>query len=118
ALWEHTENANDIGHEEGTHRTSGGLMPGQLCRLLEVLQDLHFRETWDWSLASLELHFDPWAEPPESVVAEGLKSVRGYFEELYADPCRIKRRSVKVILVKQEGAQKTSSRQSMEANEA
>ncbi|CBN78371.1 LRR-GTPase of the ROCO family, putative pseudogene [Ectocarpus siliculosus] len=109
ALWDHTENANDIGHEEGTHRTSGGPMPSQLYRLLEVLEDLHFRETWDWSLASLELHFNPWAEPPESVVAEGLKSVRGYFEDLYADPCRIKRRSVKVILVRQEGARKTSN---------
>ncbi|CAN0286373.1 unnamed protein product, partial [Ectocarpus fasciculatus] len=43
---------------------------------------------------------------------------RGYFEDLYAEPCRIKHSSVKVVLVGQEGAGKTSLRQSMKANEA
>ncbi|CAM9811033.1 unnamed protein product, partial [Ectocarpus sp. 8 AP-2014] len=61
---------------------------------------------------------NPWAEPPESIVAKGPKSVRGYFEDLYAEPFRIKRSSVKVVLVGQEGAGKTSLRQSMKANDA
>ncbi|CAN0362368.1 unnamed protein product [Ectocarpus sp. 6 AP-2014] len=82
-----------------------GAMPNQLCRLLDVLD-------------GVTLGVNPWAEPPESIVAKGPKSIRGYFEDLYAEPCWIKRSSVKVVLVGQEGAGKTSLRQSMKANKA
>lgn len=73
-------------------------MPGQLCRLLDVLER-----------AKIILDGNPWAEPPESIVAKGCKSVRSYFEDLYAEPCRIERISTKVVLVGQEGAGKSRS---------
>ncbi|CAB1116371.1 unnamed protein product [Ectocarpus sp. CCAP 1310/34] len=77
-------------------------MPSQLCRLLDVL-DSSVR------LIAVGLSGNPWAEPPESIVVKGLENIRGYFEDLYAEPCRIKRSSVKVVLVGQEGAGKTRS---------
>ncbi|CAB1115806.1 unnamed protein product [Ectocarpus sp. CCAP 1310/34] len=113
ALWDHTQNAEDIGHDEGTQRMSGGPMPSQLCRLLDVLDDIQ-----QGKFQSLKLGTNPWVEPPEPIVVKGPKAVRGYFEDLYAEPCRIKRSIVKVVLVGQEGAGKTSLRQSMKANEA
>lgn len=58
-------------------------------------------------LVPLSLGNDPWAEPPEPIVARGAKSIRGYFKDLYSEPCRIQRSSVKVVLVGQEGAGKT-----------
>ncbi|CAM9232638.1 unnamed protein product [Ectocarpus sp. 12 AP-2014] len=109
ALWDHTHYIQDIVHERALG-TSVGLIPSQLCRLLDVL------DRAEGGILSLE--DNPWAEPPESIVAKGPKSIRGYFEDLYAEPCRVQRSSVKVILVGQEGAGKTSLRQSMKANEA
>ncbi|CAM9385672.1 unnamed protein product, partial [Ectocarpus fasciculatus] len=85
------------GHEEGAHSKSGGRIPSQLCRLLDVFDDLTF----------LSLGDNPWAEPPESIVDRGAKGIRGYFEDLYADACQIQRNSIKIILVGQEGAGKT-----------
>ncbi|CAM9930362.1 unnamed protein product [Ectocarpus sp. 6 AP-2014] len=99
-----------VHHKEGGDIMPGGAMPSQLCRLLVVLDRL--------GGANLALRGNPWAEPPESIVAKGPKSIRGYFEDLYAEPCWIKRSSVKVVLVGQEGAGKTSLRQSMKANKA
>ncbi|CAM9221130.1 unnamed protein product [Ectocarpus fasciculatus] len=112
ALWDHTQNVQDVDHKERGDSMSGGAMPSQLCRLLGVLDSVG-REG-----GAPKLNGNPWAEPPESIVAKGPKSIRGYFEDLYAEPCRIKRSSVKVVLVGQEGAGKTSLRQSMKANEA
>ncbi|CAB1106422.1 unnamed protein product [Ectocarpus sp. CCAP 1310/34] len=86
-------------------------MPSQLRRLPDVL-DSSVGSNW------FRLGGNPWAEPPESIVDKGLKNTRGYFEDLYAEPCRIKRSSVKVVLVGQEGAGKTSLRKSMKANKA
>ncbi|CAN0427858.1 unnamed protein product, partial [Ectocarpus fasciculatus] len=88
-------------------------MPSQLCRLLDVLDRIEGKTPRGPSW----LGGNPWAEPPESIVTKGPKIVRGYFEDLYAEPCRIKHSSVKVVLVGQEGAGKTSLRQSMKANE-
>ncbi|CAN0358648.1 unnamed protein product, partial [Ectocarpus sp. 12 AP-2014] len=42
----------------------------------------------------------------------------GYFEDLFSEPCRIQRNSVKVVLVGQESAGKTSLCRSMKANKA
>ncbi|CAM9684810.1 unnamed protein product [Ectocarpus sp. 12 AP-2014] len=78
---------------------SGKTMPSQLCQLLDVLDSV--------PSTNLRLDGNPWAEPPESIVAKGPKSIRGYFEDLYAEPCRMKRSSIKVVLVGQEGAGKT-----------
>ncbi|CAM9834458.1 unnamed protein product [Ectocarpus sp. 4 AP-2014] len=98
---------------------SGGPMPSQLCRLLDILDSVQGKGRKDPGFGlRLSLNDNPWAEPPESIVAKGPKSIRGYFEDLYAEHCRIKRRGVKVLLVGQEGAGKTSLRQSMKANKA
>ncbi|CAM9177444.1 unnamed protein product [Ectocarpus sp. 8 AP-2014] len=105
-LWDHTCNVEDVGQERA-NRMSGGTIPSELRRLLETLDG-----------ADTDLGGNPWAEPPESIVTKGMESVRGYFEDLYAEPCRVQRSSVKVVLVGQEGAGKTSLRQSMKANEA
>ncbi|CAN0466382.1 unnamed protein product, partial [Laminaria digitata] len=55
----------------------------------------------------LALYANPWAEPPEAVVNSGIVAVIGYFDALYSSPCRVRRNSVKVVLVGQEGAGKT-----------
>ncbi|CAN0283564.1 unnamed protein product [Ectocarpus sp. 12 AP-2014] len=98
---------------------SGGSMPRQLCRLLDILDRVEEKGRLRSNFGPhLDLDNNPWAEPPESIVAKGPKSIRGYFEDLYAEDCRIKRRGVKVIFVGQEGAGKTSLRQSMKNNKA
>ncbi|CAN0189484.1 unnamed protein product [Scytosiphon promiscuus] len=98
-----------VGHEEGTNSESGiPTFPRQLRRLLDVLD----------GAVSLQLGGNPWAEPPESIVVKGAKGIRGYFEDLFSEPGRIKRNSVKVVLVGQEGAGKTSLCQSMKVNKA
>ncbi|CAN0583375.1 unnamed protein product, partial [Laminaria digitata] len=55
----------------------------------------------------LYLNANPWAEPPEAVVDSGVAAVIRYFGALYSSPCRVRRNSVKVVLVGQEGAGKT-----------
>ncbi|CAN0400743.1 unnamed protein product, partial [Ectocarpus sp. 12 AP-2014] len=108
ALWDHTQDAHGVGNEEGANSKSGGAVPRHLRRLLDVLDRCN----------DLNLDANPWTEPPESVVIKGATGIRGYFEDLYAEACRIQRNSVKIILVGQEGAGKTSLRQSMKANKA
>ncbi|CAM9658573.1 unnamed protein product [Ectocarpus sp. 12 AP-2014] len=108
ALWDHTQNVQDI--EEGGDRTLGGPLPSQLDRLLDVLDRAAGR--------ILGLDDNPWAEPPESIVSLGPTSIRGYFEDLHVESSRVQRSIVKIILVGQEGAGKTSLRQSMKANAA
>ncbi|CAM9470851.1 unnamed protein product [Ectocarpus sp. 12 AP-2014] len=83
--------------------SGGGSVPRELRRLLDVLHRCGDPE-WRFGLSH-----NPWAEPPESIVAKGTKSIKGYFEDLYAEPGRVRRSSVKVILVGQEGAGKTRS---------
>ncbi|CAN0102649.1 unnamed protein product, partial [Scytosiphon promiscuus] len=116
ALWDHTQGVQDIGHEEGALSLAGEQVPSQLDELLDVLDRTSERN--DFGVVGFSLQFNPWAEPPESIVDKGPKAIRGYFEDLYADSCRVKRNSVKIILVGQEGAGKTSLRQSMRANKA
>ncbi|CAN0369550.1 unnamed protein product, partial [Ectocarpus fasciculatus] len=70
ALWDHTQDVDTAGHEEGTHSKSGGRIPSQLCRLLDVFDRTRF----------LRLEDNPWSEPPESIVDKGTKGIRGYFE--------------------------------------
>lgn len=72
-------------------------VPGKLLRLLDL-----FRRN-----GKLDIGGNPWAEPPESIVHQAPEVIERYFEDLFADPCRVQRNSVKVILVGQEGAGKT-----------
>ncbi|CAN0131978.1 unnamed protein product, partial [Ectocarpus sp. 4 AP-2014] len=108
ALWDHTQDAHGVGNEEGANSKSGGAVPRHLRRLVDVLDRCH----------GLHLGGNPWTEPPESIVIKGATGIRGYFEDLYAEPCRIQRNRVKIILVGQGGAGKTSLRQSMKANKS
>ena len=88
-----------------TLRSVGGRLPSQLCRLLDVFDRV---STSVKRVSScLDLDNNPWAEPPEPVVHKGPKGIREYFEDLYAEPCRIERNSLKIIVVGQEGAGKT-----------
>ncbi|CBJ27067.1 LRR-GTPase of the ROCO family, putative pseudogene [Ectocarpus siliculosus] len=112
ALWDHTQDTQDAGHNDRGYSMLGSPLPSRLRRLLGVLRGAG-EEGF-----TLFLNGNPWVEPPESIVAEGPRSIRSYFEDLYTEPCRIKRSSVKVVLVGQEGAGKTSLRRSMKANEA
>ncbi|CAM9841435.1 unnamed protein product [Scytosiphon promiscuus] len=113
ALWDHTQEVPGASHELADRSVSGWPIPGKLRRLLDA---------FDGAARFLRLEGNPWAEPPESVVVQGwktdMKAIRGYFEDLYAEPCRVQRNSVKVILVGQEGAGKTSLRQSMKERKA
>eukprot|EP00752_Nemacystus_decipiens_P012229 g10841.t1 len=106
-IWDHTQEIDGVGREEQTDIESGGTVPSQLLRLLDV-----------FDRSDLELYNNPWTEPPESIVFKGAKRIRGYFEDLFSEPCRIQRNSVKVVLVGQEGAGKTSLCRSMKANKA
>ncbi|CAN0571365.1 unnamed protein product, partial [Laminaria digitata] len=75
--------------------------PNQLSRLLELLRKVEESEGY------FDLDSNPWAEPPEGVVKSGIAAVIRYFVALYSSPCRVRRNSVKVVLVGQEGAGKT-----------
>eukprot|EP00752_Nemacystus_decipiens_P018192 g16322.t1 len=110
ALWDHTKNIDDVGHEEATNAEpgypGGGPIPSQLRRLLDFLDGLR----------ALDVGDNPWAEPPESIVLKGVQGVRAFYEDLYSEPCRIQRNGVKIVIVGQEGAGKTSLCRSMKAN--
>lgn len=56
---------------------------------------------------SLNLDRNPWSEPPEAIMSQGMAAAAMYFDDLYAEPFRVRRNSVKVVLVGQEGAGKT-----------
>ncbi|CAN0181886.1 unnamed protein product [Ectocarpus sp. 12 AP-2014] len=91
----------------GARSMPGGQLPGKLCRLLGVLDHARASGTFPG------LGGNPWAEPPESIVERGPASIRSYFNDLYADPCWVQRSSIKIVLLGQGGAGKTSLRQSM-----
>ncbi|CAM9168233.1 unnamed protein product [Hapterophycus canaliculatus] len=114
-LWNHTQDFQDATQEKALRVSGVFSFPPQLCRLLDVLHRVTEAE-------SADLRGNPWVEPPASIVGRGLRTdmeaVRRYFTDLYADPCRVHRNSVKIILVGQEGGGKTSLRQSMKANKA
>ena len=81
-------------------RSAGVAVPDGLSRWLEFLCEAEK----DYGLF---LNRNPWAEPPEAVVKDGMTAVLKYFDDLYSAPCSVRRNSVKVVLVGQEGAGKT-----------
>ena len=83
-------------------RSAGGAVPDGLSRLLELLRKVEEKED-----GVVSLNRNPWAEPPEAVVKSGMTAVLTYFDDLYSAPCSVRRNSVKVVLVGQEGAGKT-----------
>ena len=83
-------------------RSAGGAVPDGLSRLLELLRKVEEKED-----GVVNLNRNPWAEPPEAVVKSGMTAVLTYFDDLYSAPCSVRRNSVKVVLVGQEGAGKT-----------
>ena len=83
-------------------RSAGGAVPDGLSRLLELLRKVEEKKD-----GFFHLNRNPWAEPPEAVVMSGMTAVLTYFDALYSAPCSVRRNSVKVVLVGQEGAGKT-----------
>eukprot|EP00752_Nemacystus_decipiens_P017045 g15262.t1 len=62
---------------------------------------------------SLSLSDNPWEEPPEALVKRGMAAASAYFADLFAEGAMLRRNMIKVVLVGQGGAGKTSLRQSM-----
>ncbi|CAM9180685.1 unnamed protein product, partial [Laminaria digitata] len=91
---------------------AGGSVPSQLQRLLAVLKGVSGEGN------NFGLLDNPWTEPPEAVVKAGTAAMISYFDDLYSSPCKVRRNSVKVVLVGQEGAGKTSLCRSMKAGRA
>ena len=85
-------------------RSAGGAVPDGLSRLLELLRKM---EQKGQGFDGIYLNHNPWAEPPEAVVESGMTAVLTYFDALYSAPFSVRRNSVKVVLVGQEGAGKT-----------
>lgn len=50
---------------------------------------------------------NPWEEPPEAVVEEGMRAVSAYFDDLFQEGIAFRRSMIKVVLVGQGGAGKT-----------
>ena len=83
-------------------RPAGDHVPLPLRRLLAWLVGVEKMGSYYLVLAG-----NPWAEPPEAVVKRGMAAVTGYFEDLFSSPYRVRRNTVKIVLVGQEGAGKT-----------
>ncbi|CAM9180095.1 unnamed protein product, partial [Ectocarpus fasciculatus] len=102
AVWDHsTDGSPDQELLQGS--LAGTSLPKQLEALLATL-------------SQLRLHVDanPWQEPPDAVVSKGVPAVREYFTDLFAEGiAAVGRTMIKVVLVGQEGAGKTSLRQSL-----
>ena len=75
-------------------------MPDALSQLLDYLTRLQESN-------GVDLDNNPWTEPPEMVVKEGMKASREYFEAIYADHFSVRRTNLKVVLVGHGGAGKT-----------
>ena len=83
-------------------RSADSAVPDGLSRLLELLRKIERK-----SFNGIFLDRNPWAEPPGAVVKSGMTAVLTYFDALYSAPFSVRRNSVKVVLVGQEGAGKT-----------
>ena len=71
---------------------------GELLALLSRLDHMH----------GALLDGNPWKEPPEAVVKEGVEAVSVYFADLFKEGVApVSRKIIKVVLVGQEGAGKT-----------
>ncbi|CAM9463484.1 unnamed protein product [Scytosiphon promiscuus] len=105
AFWDHTSDIAS-GEELQQDRAAGASVPKQLKKLLAWLLALERRY-------KLYIGNNPWKEPPEAVVRKGVPAASGYFADLYAGGTVVRLNMIKVVLVGQEGAGKTSLRQSM-----
>lgn len=77
---------------------AGAPVPNELDELLAWFEKQAFRVYWT---------NNPWSEPPEAIVERGVLAVKDYFMALFDEGRTVKRTSVKVVLVGQEGAGKT-----------
>ncbi|CAM9861472.1 unnamed protein product [Ectocarpus sp. 4 AP-2014] len=102
AFWDHS---TDVSPDDELLQGSmaGSSLPKQVEALLATLSQL-----------GLHVHTNPWQEPPEAMVSKGIPAVREYFTDLFAEGIApVGRKMIKVVLVGQEGAGKTSLRQSL-----
>ena len=80
---------------------AGVSVPARLGGLLDWLSRLDHRH-------GAQLGGNPWKEPPEAVVKEGMEAVSVYFADLFKEGVApVSRKMIKVVLVGQEGAGKT-----------
>ncbi|CAM9344602.1 unnamed protein product, partial [Ectocarpus sp. 12 AP-2014] len=103
AFWDHS---GDVSSDGGLmqRQSAGALFPKQLDELLASLS----------KLSRLVVDRNPWQEPPEAVVERGIPAVREYFTDIFAEGVApVSRNMIKVVLVGQGGAGKTSLRQSL-----
>lgn len=75
---------------------TGKEIPRPLSELLAKLHACH-----------AELVPNPFREPPEAVVAQGMLEVEKYFRDLFEDGFIAERRNVKAVIVGRAGAGKT-----------
>ncbi|CAM9664047.1 unnamed protein product [Ectocarpus sp. 4 AP-2014] len=107
AFWDHSsEVARDEELQQGC--SARGSIPEQLDGLLAL-----FRKLERTSRHTLGLNGNPWKEPPEVVVKKGVAAASEYFADLFKEGVSVRRNMIKVVLVGQEGAGKTSLRQSI-----
>eukprot|EP00752_Nemacystus_decipiens_P012981 g11487.t1 len=111
SFWDHS--SSDVSSADEPHQGYAGVsVPKQLGELLALLSRLfekrHIRSH------HVTISNNPWKEPPEAVVKNGMPAVSRYFVDLFAEGAApVPRRMIKVVLVGQGGAGKTSLRQSI-----
>lgn len=81
-----------------SYAAAGCSVPKELNELLAVISKKPF---------DLKLSDNPWEEPPEAVLNQGMPAVSAYFADLFAEGTTIRRSMIKVLLVGQAGAGKT-----------
>lgn len=83
-----------------TSDNSDGGIPTRLVDLLGLLARVERR-------GNLSLLPNPFCEPPEAVVKQGMQFVKEYFTTLFTEGCTLERKDVKVVIVGKAGAGKT-----------
>eukprot|EP00752_Nemacystus_decipiens_P012983 g11487.t3 len=107
SFWDHS--SSDVSSADEPHQGYAGVsVPKQLGELLALLSRLfekrHIRSH------HVTISNNPWKEPPEAVVKNGMPAVSRYFVDLFAEGAApVPRRMIKVVLVGQGGAGKTRS---------
>lgn len=74
-----------------------GILPVSLASLLDLFD----------TMQHLALAQNPWDDPPEAFVTDGMPAVRGYFEAIYKGATTVVTRPLKVVIVGKETVGKT-----------
>ncbi|CAN0504823.1 unnamed protein product, partial [Discosporangium mesarthrocarpum] len=91
--WDYTTHVEG----QGSNALQEGKLPGDLDKLLHTLT----------SIGSLQLHGNPWEEPPAGIIEKGMGNVKHYFEDLFRQGSSVIDCGLKVVLIGRDGAGKT-----------